>query len=1204
MLNFFLRIYDWLQRHKRLCIGMIIGITGILLLLMATVRYNENINDFIPLSGNEQKAITLYQDISGSKRVVVLFHAKDSTAQDRERLAEAVDTFANRLMQGSGRKHVRELTTQVDYDKIMELSDFVYSNIPLMLSDSDYVAMEQRLADSSYVSDQLAADVQLMMMPATGFFSTNIGNDPLGLFTPVMERLQSRQSATGFEIDNGYIYAINGRYAVAMLTTPYGAMESSNNALLTDYVDSVAQQTMQVMPDVVVEATGAPVISVGNAKQIKADSMLAVTIAVTLILALLVFSFRSWKNLMLIGFAIIFGWAFAMGGLSLVRGEISLIVLGIGSIIIGIAVNYPLHFVAHTDHGGSVRDVLKDMVAPLLIGNITTVGAFAALVPLDAPALHDLGLFAAFMLIGTILFVLIFLPHLVKRRKTVGEERLSFGRLAAQSPDGHRWILGVVAVLTIVLGYFSLSTSFDSNMHHINYMTPEQSRLLSSIQTSAGVNDTANVYVVAEGDTWDKALAEREALDSTIDSLQACNAIERSSNVTAFVCSEAEQARRIARWDSFWNEHRDALMSRLNAEAPAFGFNGDAFEGFDSIVGRHYAPHPIDYFNPLTSMLLSTSMSTANGGCSVVDVLHVGSDNVERVKDAMNTTIGNDGYAFDFVGMNSSIADSLSDNFNYIGYACGLIVFFFLWMSMGRLELSLLSFLPMALGWVWILGIMQIFGMQFNIVNIILATFIFGQGDDYTIFMTDGLINEYAYRRKLLPSYKNSIVISALIMFIGMGSLIVAKHPALYSLAEVTIVGMFTVVLMAWLVPPLVFGWLVRNGRDYRQTPVTFEQIVRTTYSTLWYLFQLLYAAVFGLLKYLIPGGRSKREEWFHRMVCWSMRADINCLDGVKHVMKNATEDFHKGSIAICNHQSILDPIYLLALNPRIVIVVGSKIWYNPIVHHLFRLARFINAGLPNDKLRAEVKRAIDDGYSVVFFPEAARSSNGRILRFHKGPFELAMELHADLLPIYLHGAGAVMPKDSAFAARGKITVEVGQRIPAADLATLGDTSRAIAKAMRAHYVERYDKMKRAIEDAHYFHHFVIYRYIYKGIAVERNTKRLLKRYDDFAHWVNAEPKASTAIVLNAAQGQFALLYALVHPDVEVLSYGFDKDDVELATYCTCLPTNLHIAYSTDIAAAMTEIQSIDTRNAETFLLLPTDNMEQEAAALQPTIVR
>ena len=116
----------------------------------------------------------------------------------------------------------------------------------------------------------------------------------------------------------------------------------------------------------------------------------------------------------------------------------------------------------------------------------------------------------------------------------------------------------------------------------------------------------------------------------------------------------------------------------------------------------------------------------------------------------------------------------------------------------------------MAVSWLWILGIMALLGIQFNIINIILSTFIFGQGDDYTIFMTEGTVYEYKHHRPMLASYRRAIILSALIMFIGIGSLIIARHPALHSLAEVTIVGMFSVVLMAFVIPPMVFRWGVR----------------------------------------------------------------------------------------------------------------------------------------------------------------------------------------------------------------------------------------------------------------------------------------------------------------------------------------------------------------------------------------------------------
>lgn len=1205
MTVFFIHIYDYLSRHKRLCMGALFATVGVLLLLMTAIRYNENIDDFIPLSGNEQKAISLYQDISGGKRIIVLFHAKDSTETDKERLAEAVDTFAVKLMEGDGRKHICELTTQVDYDKIASITDFVYANMPLFLCDSDYAAMESLLADSSYIDRQLTTDVQMIMMPAASAFSANVGNDPLGLFSPVMERLQSRQSSMAYDIDNGYIYTMNGHYAIVMMTTPYGAMESANNALLADYVDSVAMQTMQALPDIIVEATGAPMIAVGNARQIKTDSVLAICIAVTLILALLVFSFRSWKGLLLIGVSIAFGWLFAMGCMSSVKGELSLIVLGIGSIIIGIAVNYPLHFVAHTAHGGSDRDVLKDMIAPLLIGNITTVGAFAALIPLDAPALHDLGLFAAFMLIGTILFVLIFLPHLVAGSTQRGKERLIFGSLATKSPEGRKWMMGVIVVATIVLGYFSLDSSFDSDMHHINYMSPQQSRLLSSLQASTGVNDSSRVYVVSEGQTWDEALANRMSVSKDIDSLYRDKSIDGYTDITSFVCSAEEQRRRINLWNIFWSKHKDVLMQRLANAAPAYGFSPNAFDGFSNIVDASYTTQPISHFEPLTSMLLANSFSKANGNCSVVDVLHLEQGDVADVKDRLNETMKDNGYAFDFMGMNSAIANSLSDNFNYIGFACGFIVFAFLWISMGRLELSLLSFMPMALGWIWILGLMQLFGMQFNIVNIILATFIFGQGDDYTIFMTEGLIDEYAYKKKVLPSYKNSIIVSALIMFIGMGSLIIAKHPALHSLAEVTIVGMCTVVLMAWLVPPLIFGWLVRNDNVYRRTPVTIEQIIRTSYCAVVYLFQLGYGCVIGIIFTFLPCNKRKRELWFHKMVYKSLKMDINHIDGIKAVMKNDYhEDFSTGSIAICNHQSILDPIYLLALSPKILIIIGERVWHNPIVHTLFKFARFINVGQTPDKLKEEVRKAVADGYSVVFFPEAARSSDGKILRFHKGAFELAKEINADILPLFIHGIGDVMPKGSGFAARGQITVEIGKRISTDETVKLGCTSREISHNMRQIYVEHFANMKRRIECSHYFHHFIIYKYIYKGISVERETKRLLNKYDDFSKWIDVEPSTECVVILNSGKGQFALLYALVHPSVQVYSYAFDKDDAQLAACCTYLPQNLHIAYCANASDAISDIASNKLETPQAFLLFPNEEILRESSSLSPQIIK
>ena len=57
--------------------------------------------------------------------------------------------------------------------------------------------------------------------------------------------------------------------------------------------------------------------------------------------------------------------------------------------------------------------------------------------------------------------------------------------------------------------------------------------------------------------------------------------------------------------------------------------------------------------------------------------------------------------------------------------------------------------------------------------------------------------------------------------------------------------------------------------------------------------------------------------------------------------------------------------------------------------------------------------------------------------------------------------------------------------------------------------------------------------------------------------------------ILNAGRGQFSLLFALVHPDIDIHSYAYDPDDAALAAAIEPMPANLHVHYCTDEAAAL-----------------------------------
>lgn len=819
MIKIILHIYDFFCSHKGLGLGLVLALTAALVWLISALGYREDISDFLPLDSRNQAAMGIYQQISGSDRVIVTFQYPDGQPGDPDMLLDAVDAFEEAFREYDTEGVVGSITSQADIEDISAMQEFVYSHIPYLLLEEDYSRIDSLLSLPGYMEEKLQEDRRTLMLPSAGMRSLGIKYDPLGLFSPAISELNPKGSSMRYELYDGYIFSPDMSRVIATAKSRFGNVETEHNKALAEVLERCAGAVQGEYPDVEVHLTGGPIIAVGNSRQIMKDSVLAVGLAVVLILALLFYAFRRAANLLLIALSIGWGWLFALAGLALCHDSVSLIVIGISSVILGIAVNYPLHYLAHLGHTSDKRKALKEIVMPLVVGNITTVGAFLTLVPLNSVALRDLGLFASFLLVGTILFSVLCLPHFARpSAEKKGSDLID--RLCGFSMEKKNGLVWTVLALTVILGLFSLRTEFDSNVSHINFMTREQREDMAYFSREMmGEGEGLTVYAVASGETLDAAFAANETMASRLGEMMSLGLIEDRSDCCRYFPSHAEQLRRLAMWAEFVSSHPSLAPQTVSAATKA-GFSAGALAPFAGLLGKDYEPLDASAFEPLITAF-SSSFCQVQGEIQVVSSINV--PDREAAFAAEQWLAGKGEWAFDMESVNSAMAGSISDNFGYIGWACGFIVFFFLWISLGSIELALLSFVPMAVSWLWILGLMSLLGMQFNIVNIILATFIFGQGDDYTIFMTEGCCYEYAYRKRMLSSYKRSIIISALIMFIGIGTLIFAKHPALRSLAEVTIAGMFSVVLMAGLFPPLIFNFLVRRSDgSFRVRPLSF----------------------------------------------------------------------------------------------------------------------------------------------------------------------------------------------------------------------------------------------------------------------------------------------------------------------------------------------------------------------------------------------
>lgn len=830
MTRIVINIYDYLSRHRRAGWLLFAGVTAFLIVSMLSIGYKEDIRDFLPFDDDNATAMEIYQDITGANRVYAVVSGDDTDC-----VIDAVEALLENIGERDTLGYIARTVATVDEDAMQRVLEAVYGLMPVLLTDEDYDRIDSLLASPGIADERVAAVKQSLLMPASGVIADNAARDPLGLFGGVTGRLGQAAAALDFNTGSGYIMSADGTDVFVLFESSFGPNESGLNGMLVDMLEDAADAVRASHDGVEITFTGAPVVAVENARCIKHDSLWSVIAAGLVIMALLIYVFRDARNIALIFVSVGWGWLFAMGAIALYYDSVSIIVIGIASVMLGIAVNYPLHLV---DHLGECRDrktALGQIVAPLVVGNVTTVGAFLCLVPLDSPALHDLGLFSSMLLIGTILFVLIFLPHVVRTRRRQGDAHGFIDRLASIEPSGNKHVLWWILALTVVFAIFSTRTTFDPDLRKINYLTDRNRELLDRLGSMFGSAGGQPVYVASTGSTWDEAVQQFERTRRLIG--PEADGYGLSPMLGSFVVSRDTQLRRLERWELI-AARRDSLMRLVDDARRRHGFSDGAFDDFDAMLLRNYSTVGLEEMSPLVETLFMGSVGRSGGRYSIVDVVKV-PDDADRpaVIERLRAVVPAETLVFDVETMNGSLTSALADNFNYIGLACGCIVFLFLWLSMGRIELAVVSFLPMAVGWVWILGIMGMFGLHFNIVNVILATFIFGQGDDYTIFITEGLCYEHATGRRVLPQYKRSIIVSALIMFVGIGMLVFASHPAMRSLGQVAVIGMIVVVAMAYVIPPLAFGFLVncRGRRRYR--PVTARKL---WLNALWHAGRLL----------------------------------------------------------------------------------------------------------------------------------------------------------------------------------------------------------------------------------------------------------------------------------------------------------------------------------------------------------------------------
>ncbi len=1141
MSKLFIHIYEWFKNHTKSFYAILSGLVCLFAVLASQVTFQENITNFF--NSSDEGKDELFQNIKAKDKIIVMFSGDDADA-----ILSSAEIFEGKIDSLMKAGLVKSVTAYADEETVGKCTSFIYDYLPIFLTDEDYGKLESKITDEG-IENAVKGVYKILTSPSGIFVGDVVMQDPLGIGTHLLRNFEKYNPNLKYEIYDGRLFT-EDLSTMFMFIEPSNGMGDTgkNNELVKNLENAEAAAEVE---GVLIDSIGGPVVAVYNARQIKKDTMVTLGLAMVFILAVIFFSFRNKWSIPFIVVPPAFGALFALAMVFLVQGEISAIAIGAGTVVLGISLSYSIHIVAHLNHISSPVKIIEELTMPLTIGCFTTIGAFAALMFTSSALLKDMGLFSVFALIGTTLFCLIFLPQFLRGFEESGKSRLLNGieQMVGYRYEKQKWVTVPILLVTLIALFFYKDVEFDDNMSNINYM-PQH--IIEAEKRSAEIfgDESREVYLVTGGNNLDMALEEYTELNNLLVGFKNSGEIEDVVTVKDFVISSDEQERRIEKWNCFWSKNRDKVIGLLSKNAGDAGFNSNAFDKFEHILNKDFKVCKYSESEVGSVPVFSEWINSSDGSNSLLCRISIDKENkskvYEEIEASTETAVIDRGY------FSSLMVESTSNDFNYILLVSSLIVFIALFISYGRIELTLLTFLPMAISWVIILGLMALFDIKFNIVNIILATFIFGIGDDFSIFIMDGLLQEYKNGKKVLDPHKTAIFFSAFTAIVGMGVLIFAQHPALKSIALISVFGLSVVVLVSYTVQPMLFRILVTSQTEKGGFPYTFGSILNTAYCFLYFLLGCILSQLYMLVLMLLPMRRCRKKLAFHKLIYWFTRFFLKTMITVKTVRINqVNETYKKPAVIIANHQSFIDILLLLSTTPKIVMVTNSWVWNSPFFGWIVKYADFHHSADGYETLAKNLKERIDEGYSVVVFPEGTRSVDCSIQRFHKGAFYLAQLLKLDILPMIIYGAGQISAKKQGFYIKsGIVATKTMLRIKFGDT-SFGASYQDQAKNCRKWYIKEYalfnDELGRA--NNAYFRDALIKNYIYKGPVLEwyMRVKCRIDGYYDL--WDRLVPRNAAVTDVGCGYGQLSFMLGMLSPDRKILGVDYDSDKIEIAQH-------------------------------------------------------
>lgn len=1137
MHKFFIAVHIWVNRHKVLAISSMLAFLAVAGFFASQISFEEDITRLIPKSERSDETAKVLEQLNFADKITVIISAKKGVGG--EDLVQTAGVFLDSVE--SCKEYIKNIQGRVEDENIQETFDFVYDNLPLFLTNEDYIAIDKKLQTDS-IAATVAANYRSLLSPSGMVTKDFIVKDPFGISFIALKKLQQLGMGDEFILQDGFVMTKDRQKILLFITPKLPGSETEKNTLFAERLYKIRDQINKSSVNTDVAYFGSSLIAVANAQQIKSDIKTTSIIAITALMLIFMIYYRKVYIPVIILLPTIFGVITAVALLYFLRGTISAISLSIGAVLIGVTIDYALHILTHYKHNSDIKVLYKDITRPLIMSSTTTAVAFLCLLFVNSEALKDLGIFAAVSVVVTSIFSLLIIPHLYKPSdEGEGHKKTVIDRLAGISFHNNKPVL-LVCLFIIAACFFTFTkVEFNNDISQLNFIPDDIKQAEKSLEGSTSLT-SKSLYAAAYGQSADAVLENNTRLQRKLSANKGNGKILGYSSVGNIVLSENDQQEKIAAWNTFWAGRKLQVKQRLITEGATIGFKPGAYEQFYGLLEKKFKPLTLqDYLN-VKILALNEYITEKKGFYTVATVIRVDKNsrsNVVKELSAQPKIV-----AIDRQQVNETFLGGLKDDFNTLVNYSFIAVIVILFFFFRRVGLVIISCIPIVITGIVTAGIMAMFNIQLNIFSLIVCTLVFGHGVDFSIFMTSALQKEFTTGKNEMAAYRTSIILAVITTVLGIGALVFAGHPALRSLSLISLIGVLAALVITFIFYPILFRFVLTHRVNSGKAPYNLRTLLQSVISFTYYGLGGFILSIIGVIFITIfPARRHWKMKIFRYVMSKFMKSVLySDLFIVKRTVNPNGEDFTKPAVIIANHSSFLDILAVGMLSPKIIYLVSDWVYNSPIFGVGVKLAGFypVSQGLEGGV--GHLRKKVEQGYSLMVFPEGSRSQDNLLRRFHKGAFYLAQEFQLDVLPVIIHGNAEILPKGDFILNDGIQTLQILERITPGDI-RFGSDYTEKAKAVSTYFKKQYDDLRYSLEGPEYFKSKILDSYAYKEQdvidAVNENLKLKMRAYHEFDKYTGAK---NSILHYTDDHGETSLLMALQQPGRKIYSYIPDID--------------------------------------------------------------